>query len=274
MSRPLGGYIGHRPVPAAAATNSAAGGMWTLREAQRLKQGGTWPRSLLPNAILAVNFDAGFDDLAQGLTASQTGSGVALSTAQSQSGGQSLLVRMATNANNATSNRVTYGDGSNWDITAADFTVECWVYSTADGLYQGIICRDNQTDRRNWQLLKLSGAEGNQAFFSVYNTSSAVFLSVTDSAALPLDQWVHLAAVRDSGVLRLYSNGEQRASANFSSGTGTRSTASGPLAIGAINENGNFAFSGYIDEVLITTSCRYPNGTTFTPPASIGGGNA
>jgi len=44
MSRPLGGYIGHRPVPAAAAINSAAGGMWTLREAQRLKQGGTWPR--------------------------------------------------------------------------------------------------------------------------------------------------------------------------------------------------------------------------------------
>lgn len=43
MSRPLGGYIGHRPVPAAAAGNSAAGGMWTLREAQRLKQAGTWP---------------------------------------------------------------------------------------------------------------------------------------------------------------------------------------------------------------------------------------
>lgn len=43
MSRPLGGYIGHRPVPAAAGLNSAAGGVWTLREAQRLKQGGTWP---------------------------------------------------------------------------------------------------------------------------------------------------------------------------------------------------------------------------------------
>jgi len=53
MSRPLGGYIGHRPVPATAATNSAAGGMWTLREAQRFKQGGTWPTV----AILLLNVD-------------------------------------------------------------------------------------------------------------------------------------------------------------------------------------------------------------------------
>lgn len=46
MSRPLGGYIGHRPVPAATGSNSAAAGMWTLREAQRLKQAGTWPQVL------------------------------------------------------------------------------------------------------------------------------------------------------------------------------------------------------------------------------------
>ena len=43
MSRPLGGYIGHRPVPATAGFNSAAGGVWTLTEAQRFKQAGTWP---------------------------------------------------------------------------------------------------------------------------------------------------------------------------------------------------------------------------------------
>ena len=44
MSRPLGGFIGHTPAPSAAGINSAAGGMWTLREAQRFKQAATWPR--------------------------------------------------------------------------------------------------------------------------------------------------------------------------------------------------------------------------------------
>jgi len=271
VSRPRAGYIGFNRVPAASALNSAAGGVWTVREAEAMRRAGTWPSAYVvpPNAILAVNFNVNYTDWAQGLTASETSSGVSLSTAQSQAGGQSLLVRSATNANNTSSNRVTYGSGSQWDIMGADFTVECWVYSTADGLYQGIVCRDNQTDRRNWQLLKMSGTEGNVAYFNIFNTATSAFLSVTDSAALPTNQWVHLAAVRDSGVLRLYRDGVQRASANFSSATGTRSTASGPVAIGAINENGNFCWSGYIDEVLITTNCRYPGGTTFTPPTSI-----
>ena len=269
MSRPLGGYIGHRPAPATAGLNSAAGGMWTLREAQRFKQAATWPRALPPNTLLAVTFDSGYTDLAQGIAADNTSSGVSLSAAESKSGGQSLLVRAATTGNSATTNRVTYGSGSNWDITGADFTVECWVYSIADGLYQGIACRDNQDDRRDWQLLKMSGAEGNVAHFNVFNTSGGVFLNLSDTDALPTSQWVHVAAVRDSGVLRLYRDGVQRASVNFSSATGTRRTASGPLAVGSINENGNYCWCGYIDELLITTSCRYPNGTTFTPPASL-----
>jgi len=41
--RPRGGYIGFNRVPAAAAFNSAASGVWTLREAESLKRAGTWP---------------------------------------------------------------------------------------------------------------------------------------------------------------------------------------------------------------------------------------
>jgi len=40
--RPRGGYIGFNRVPAAAAFNSAASGVWTLREAEALKRAGTW----------------------------------------------------------------------------------------------------------------------------------------------------------------------------------------------------------------------------------------
>ena len=42
--RPRGGYIGFNRVPAAAAVNSAASGVWTLREAEALKRAGTWPQ--------------------------------------------------------------------------------------------------------------------------------------------------------------------------------------------------------------------------------------
>jgi hypothetical protein len=43
MSRGRGGYIGFNRVPAAAAINSAASGVWSLREAEALKRAGTWP---------------------------------------------------------------------------------------------------------------------------------------------------------------------------------------------------------------------------------------
>jgi hypothetical protein len=38
-----GGYIGFNRVPAASALNSAASGIWTLREAEAMRRAGTWP---------------------------------------------------------------------------------------------------------------------------------------------------------------------------------------------------------------------------------------
>jgi len=43
--RGRGGFIGANVTPASAALNSAASGVWTVREAESLKQGGTWPRA-------------------------------------------------------------------------------------------------------------------------------------------------------------------------------------------------------------------------------------
>lgn len=45
MSRPRAGYIGFNRVPAASAINSAASGVWTVREAESLKRAGTWPNA-------------------------------------------------------------------------------------------------------------------------------------------------------------------------------------------------------------------------------------
>lgn len=52
MSRPRGGIIGVNATPAASAINSAASGVWTLREAEANRRAGTWPRGLV--ALLDV----------------------------------------------------------------------------------------------------------------------------------------------------------------------------------------------------------------------------
>ena len=52
MSRPRAGYIGFNRVPAASAVNSAASGVWTLREAEAMRRAGTWPSAIpVPQSI-------------------------------------------------------------------------------------------------------------------------------------------------------------------------------------------------------------------------------
>ena len=46
MTRGRGGFIGTNVVPAAAGVNSAASGVWTLRDQEALKRAGTWSRSI------------------------------------------------------------------------------------------------------------------------------------------------------------------------------------------------------------------------------------
>jgi len=53
MSRPRAGYIGFNRVPAASALNSAASGIWTLREAEAMRRAGTWPSAFTSPTILA-----------------------------------------------------------------------------------------------------------------------------------------------------------------------------------------------------------------------------
>jgi len=50
--RGRGGFIGKNVVPAAAAINSAASGLWTVREAEGFKRAGTWP-VLAPGGVAA-----------------------------------------------------------------------------------------------------------------------------------------------------------------------------------------------------------------------------
>jgi hypothetical protein len=254
-------------VPAAAGINSAASGLWTLREQESLKRAGTWPRALPTNALLALPFDASLDDLAQGLTASETGSGPVRSTVQFKGGTHSLFVGSTFGVD--TTRRLQYGSGSNWNIMSSDFTAECWVFTTSNQDYRGIVGRDNGTNARHWNLFLNSNFESSQLVFSVFNTSSAIFLEIDDTVAMTLNQWVHVAVVRDGSVFRLYKDGAQVASANVSSGSGTIATASGALTVGALFESGSYSLPGYIDELLITTTCRYPGGTAFTPSSSI-----
>ena len=54
------GYIGFNSVPAASALNSAASGMWALREAEAMRRAGTWPTTItIPGVPRDLGVSAG-----------------------------------------------------------------------------------------------------------------------------------------------------------------------------------------------------------------------
>lgn len=78
MTRPRGGIIGVNATPAASAINSAASGVWTLREAEANRRAGTWPTSLAnPTSLTGLQLWLDADDSATLFDATTGGSLVA-----------------------------------------------------------------------------------------------------------------------------------------------------------------------------------------------------
>jgi len=102
-------------------------------------------------------------------------------------------------------------------------------------------------------------AQGTANFLNLTNKTSTVY--VTSNTALTTGTWIHVAATRASGTLRLFQNGTQVGSA--------ANTVDFPNAGGIYigRSDSGQEMNGYIDDLRITKGyARYT--TTFTPPTA------
>ena len=153
------------------------------------------------------------------------------------------------------------------------WTAECWVYLTAMpavGVQGETITWNNNTGATNdgYAQIRMAINNNGSMFFLVAGSTASAWKNNTQTATslITINNWIHLAGVRDSSnVFRLYINGTQRL--NYTSSVTTFNHA-GPTYIGALSALGvvRKRFAGYIDCVrVIKGHCLYPNGTTFTP---------
>lgn len=156
---------------------------------------------------------------------------------------------------------------TSWDWGANDFTIEAWVMRVnSDINYHGIFVCDDTSATRGL-LLILQNTTGYLRFAAFTGSTGNV---CSDSVALTLNTWYHVAAVRDGSNLRLYKNGVQVGSAAIS---GALNTVTHPAVIGTLWDSGAqntpTTFNGNIDDFRVTNGvCRYPGGTTFSVPTS------
>lgn len=194
-----------------------------------------------------------------------------ISTAQSKFGGSSLLL-------DGTGDYLSFATSADWDFAAGDFTIECWVYISANSIpdaggYRSASIASVWTSSsvRGWSfaLVGDSTTTGTGITFDTWDTAgNATIYRATVSISQGV--WHHLALTVASGTRNLFLDGSLLSAVPSSAGTGytQANSFSNPMTIGAtLNTSYPLCLNGYIDDLRITKGvARYT--ATFTPPAS------
>ena len=164
-----------------------------------------------------------------------------------------------------TDDYVTVANSSQFALGTGDFTIECWVKFSESSL-------EGSANRRIFSLHNSSGNAVDKLQICIddgsYRTNGDLFLySNSDQGYLGVDirhEWHHIAVVRNSGTLKFYLDGVEKASnsntQDYSPGSGT------PIPI--LGSRGDKAdYKGYISNfrMVVGTAVYTSN---FTPPTA------
>jgi hypothetical protein len=156
---------------------------------------------------------------------------------------------------------LTVPSSPNLAFGSGDFTVEAWVYLTANiaNAAGGYLADFRNNSTLNFAL-GFIGSGGVTKMYDYVNDNGAT--STVGSSTVTLNTWHHVAWVRSGTTVTLYFNGT-------ANGTMTTSYSQGPtgVTIGARYTGITEYITGYIDDLRITKGvARYT--TTFTPPTA------
>jgi hypothetical protein len=209
------------------------------------------PASVYPSALLHFNGSDAATTFTDESGKAWTAAGNAqIDTAQSQFGGASGLF-------DGTGDYISAPNSTDFNFGTGDFTIEWFQRWNSLSGYQTLYDYGYVTAG----ALTIQSGNGTGGYIT-YIGGSAI---ITEGSNASTATWYHYALVKDSGTLRMYRAGVQTASA----ANATSITNSAALGIGAKISDGTVAINGWLDELRITKGvCRYPSGTTFTPPSA------
>jgi len=168
--------------------------------------------------------------------------------AAAAAGGSSFFNPATTSGNYLSGN---FG-GTN-PVGTGDYTIEAWMY--IDSINTGDRC--------------IFDCRANGFFFYYNPAGNSLVLnggtSVNTTTGMGEDVWIHVAAVRTSGTVRLFTDGVYRAAATINNNLNGNA-----WRISAFVDDVStlVQWKGYLDDIRFSNNVRYPSTTTFTPPTS------
>jgi hypothetical protein len=185
----------------------------------------------------------------------------AISTTQSRFGGASLYL-------DGDGDYLEIPDHASFDFGAGEFTIEFWAFCTDQSTpYPTYIANGTAGFESGSWSIRYDNSGQPQRFGVFWNPSDPLH---STASAYSFNQWRHVAVVRDGNTIRTYVDGVQQASTAVDAGRTLDLTQGGHGRIGSARwDGGNGFLKDYIDSFRITKGvCRYPSGTTFTPPTA------
>ena len=142
-----------------------------------------------------------------------------------------------------------------------DFTIECWVYAYSFGSYNGVVGRWPNAEGNVANSFVLEAVGGDLEFF--FSVGSTLYGPI-QGAALTLNIWQHVAAVRSGNTMYIFVNGVMY-------GSGTSVTQTFNNVASSLTVGGNIAGAGMWDGFI--SNLRILKGTAlytsnFTPSTS------
>jgi len=159
---------------------------------------------------------------------------------------------------------------TDWDsrFATSDFTIEMWIRGANLVGNRMLISKGGEgfvsVDYQGWSFVKNS--EDKLILKCINSTPTNIVRQSTAALSFSTDTWYHIALARDvDDAYYMYVDGVSQAVTAFE-GTAATTFDGGTrdLEIGRSSDGGAY-FGGWIDELRVSSSCRYPGGTTFTP---------
>lgn len=194
------------------------------------------------------------------------GAGLPGGTVPNNSGGNGLQFPIYSsgwsNYFDGTGDYLQIADNAAFKFGSGNFTIELWIYPTALPTASMLITKWNAslTPTSNQWVLTLSSAQPNFAF----STDGFNVAATLTSPNVRLNEWNHIAAVRNGNIFTLYTNGVAGTPV-ISSGT-LFATETEPLGISWRRNNGSTIewYSGYMSNIRIVKGTALYT-TTFVP---------
>jgi hypothetical protein len=208
----------------------------------------TAPPTAITNTSLLLNYtNAGITD-ATAKNDLETVGNAQISTSVSKFGGGSI-------AFDGTGDYLTRPYSDLLNINSGDFTIEAWVYPTANKTFNTIASMWG-TAQQSWIFDINNGVAG----FAWQ--ANSVSVNLLESGSVSLNAWSHLAVTRAGNTFKLFVNGTQTASA-----TSSNNSLTSIFMVGAYDSGASGNFAGYIDDLRITKGyARYT--ASFTAPTA------